>query len=292
MNKYILPATLLGLGLLAMSKKGAAATTTTTTTTNTNPIITIEPEFDVTTTNVAHDLELPGHTVGSTGEIDYRRWLRKEWSAYLRSLIEQLGAPAAIDKVWADWYAPVNKMRNIFPMKAAFIFNLATYNPLSVIGTGFNIEWNSSPVYHSGIWSGAPHWDCEDWKTWHIKLEQHYHSTALANQTWEAAWRDDRNWTQESSTLYWLLPSGVLPSTANCPTDGYCWFIEYFYSKGINLATSLGGTSCNLQNIGQNIVQAATNLSAGINNTSKVISWGLPIGLAAAIYFYVKKSSK
>jgi hypothetical protein len=283
MNKLIVPGALAALGLYFLSKKP----------TTTHPDYVFVPDYTGGTVQ-----DNGGYTIGGatpptiTDTIDYQRWLRKDWAIYFKNLIAQNGLQQASTILFQKWYNPENKARNMFPTRDRLVLDLALCKlNTSSIGTGFNVEWNSIPVY-TGVysyWAGYAFWDCEDWKTFHVKLEQHYHSTAKANQVWLAAWLDDQNWTQASSTTYWLLPSGVLPPSANCPTDGNCWFVEYFYSKGIDVGTMLGNASCSLQNVVQNIVVAVENVSTGIADTTKVLSVALPLGIALGAYYFIKR---
>lgn len=299
-NTKVIAALLIGAGVL-MSNKGKEQPPQTPplppTNTGYNP-----PDIpdNVPTLDPSAGTQLESEVAGiENGGIDYRTWRRRDWVRYFRALIQQKGGKAAMQQIWQDWYQPDNKIRNLFPKPVQLIFALAMpVQPATVegIGTGFNVQWNSVPVYHPGIvgyWSGDEEfWDCQDWITWHQKLEAHYNSTAIANQKWLEAWRDDRNWTQESSTLYWLMPSFLLPPAANCPTDGNCWFIEYLYSKGIDVGTLFGSVSCDLNNTVQNIVGSVENITSGIENTTKVASYALPIAVAVGAGVYINKQRK
>lgn len=264
------------------------------------------------TTNVADELEGPTfYTPGGVNGIienaaameireeQFKTWRRAEWAAYLKALINEIGAAAAMHRVWEQWYKEENKLRNFFPKAISLVFNLATYTPKAPqVGTGFNIAWNSSPEYHPGMWGywtgdDAPFWDCQDWITWHQKLVEHYQDSQAANDVWLQAWRDERNWTVENSWLYWATSwVGLPPPVAYCPTSSNCWFIEYLYSQGMDVGTVFGNVTCNLSNVVQNISGSVQSLSEGVKTTATIISYALPIGVGVAAWWWIKNRNK
>lgn len=233
---------------------------------------------------------------GSDKSIDgHRLEARDAWAARYRALVSNPEtAPEAHAILWYEWNNENNPVRNLFPNPFALLFDLATYKPQQSVASGFNIEWNSAPLYHGGIldwWNGNTNfWGCQDWITWHQKLEQHYKSTKKANQIWLAAWRDERNWTTENSWAYWGASFVVsMPPAALCPSSSNCWFLEYLYKKGIDVYYFFSNFSCTLTDFGKNIVGAAGSLATGFNTTSKIVAIGLPVGIAAFIYYKIRK---
>lgn len=319
-NKIVIPIAIIGAGLLmGMGSKVEEAPPP-------PPLPPAPPPANTTnldqwqqvpdTTDVSDELEGPTFyepSPGVTGteliienaasmvitEAQFKTWRQKEWVAYFKALINEMGTAPAMQRVWEQWYKEENLLRNLFPKPIQLVFDLATPRTQpAAVGSGFNIEWNSTPVYHPGIWgywvsSSEPFWDCQEWITWHQKLVAHYGSSQTANDVWLQAWRDERNWTVENSWLYWGTSwLGLPPPTAYCPTSSNCWFVEYLYSQGMDIGTVFGNVACNLGNTVQNISGSVQTLSEGVKTTATIISWVLPVGVAVAAWWWIKNRNK
>lgn len=209
-------------------------------------------------------------------------WLRADWAAYFNTQIEARGLNDALEKCWTEWNNPRNPKRKFLATGQHFLLSLGTYKqPIDKVGAGFNVQWNSTPVYHncySVLWSGDPYWSCADWKTWHQKLEEHYNSTRKANQIWESAWTDSSQWGY----------GGYLCSPLGCGGD--CNFIQYFASKGLNVAYYFASTTCSLSNLAYNIVEAGNDAADSVSSLAQNAKWMIPLGLVG--WGYLKFTSK
>jgi hypothetical protein len=214
-------------------------------------------------------------------------WRAKDWYAYINFLSASgMDKVAAIDFAWNQFNIPTNPILEYIPNKLAFIVRVGQGERIEpmykveVAGiSGFVINWDSQPIYDTfdNSWSGVEAWSCQDWITWHTKLEQHYNNTQLANQAWLSAW-------QASDNQCWFLGQIGCPDTSYCRYD--CEnFVEYLASKGIDIGNLISNVSCDLSNVVLNLTSGTVQLSKGLNLAMTL----LPFAAAYVGYRYLKK---
>lgn len=203
-----------------------------------------------------------------------------------------------MNEIWQYWIDERNLFKNLFPTKQSLFLVLSTYVPDRAgeregIADAPQIQWNSVPQYDtlSNLWNGNHYWTCTEWKLWHIELEKHYQDTYKANNVWLTSWNSDEN---QCSALYIYCPE-----TSYCNLD--CDFVEYLYSKDIDVSSLLSTAYCSLTNItkniikagesivntGANVVHTVSNVSEGVKNTSGVLSYAIPALIVGYGIYYV-----
>lgn len=204
--------------------------------------------------------------------------------------------------LWNVWNVEQNHFRSLYPTKTALFLALSSYVPERSENGGISnppmINWDSVPVYDtlSNWWAGVTAWTCSEWKIWHIELEKHYQDTYKANNAWLVAWNDNEN---QCATLYLRCP---LTSFCNLECD----FVEYLYSKDIDVSNLFSTAYCSLTNItkniikagssvvnaGANVVHTVSNITEGVKNTSSTLSFVLPAAAAVLVINYLSKNNK
>lgn len=217
----------------------------------------------------------------------YANMRRAEWRIVLDTKLAQGKSLAiATQEVWELWDNPGNEKRLLFNSPVALLMGMIVKPIIKGISAAPVIYWYSDPLYDtaSNAWYGnyVP-WTCADWKAWHIKLEEHYKNTAQANIVWEQAWAAPDN-------QCWFLGQVGCPDTSYCRYD--CAFVAYLKSKGIDVGNIVSHTTCNLSAVVIDIVEAASNVSTGLNNTSKAMKWGIPLAAGVLGYAWVSSTSK
>jgi len=293
-NKYLIPLALAATGLYLSTRETSTSDTGQTDGGGSgSPTGSGVIDPTITETEEATNLEPIVRGIGATITPSYKTWLRKDWSNYYKQLLQTMTVTAASNLVWLQWYDEQNFIRNLYTSQLALIFALTTYTDRPrPAGVGSNITWSSIPVYcdlqsyFNGSWSC---WSCQDWLDWHRALEAKFGSTSQANQAWLSAWNQPENiTTANSNSVWWFswmvgVPNQALPPSYTCPDD--CTFIEYFHSKGMDVATLFGAGTCALSNVAMAIIETVDSagdvISSGANTISMLADF-LPI--AAAIY--------
>jgi hypothetical protein len=143
---------------------------------------------------------------------------------------------------------------------------------LSGIGSyGKEIKWDTEPVINTYSWNRDGFWDCNDWKTWHSKIEAKY-GTARANEVFMTWWnkqgtfayaqdcylfnQDFRNWWKSKK-----LPSETLTE---------------FVTNSFDFIT---GAQDNILDAGGNVIANTANAASSVTKTA---SWLIPTLLVAA----------
>lgn len=315
MRKFLIPATLAAIGLVMLSKRKAtpqpALPTTDTpikdsytptlqeTTPDAQDVADtldapVREDYSPTPTssgNMPTQSNLSGVRLGIRGiEVDYSKWKRLDWARYYATLLQIMDKAAAQEKVWQDWNHQNNFLRNLFPNKVAFLYNLVTTTIPANVGTN-TITWQSQPVYATpdNYYNNLTPWGCADWKTWHQALKQKY-GRSKANTIWAQAWQSPQNQTVSNNWAAWFYsitlnaPMAAYSTSGNpatfCPGD--CELIEYLYSQGMDINSVLGYTGnagCNLENIVVDAASGVSNVFSLFSNLTAVLKWAIPIGL-------------
>jgi hypothetical protein len=262
MNKNIIWAGALGVGLYFLSKKPKTTT------------------VDLTVSTIDPVPTMGGPSINGNNNVDYTRDRRIDWYNLYRSLVDNVGFENASQQVWGLWNNENNPLKDHFPSQNAFLFNLLTYRDPSSINSPLTIQADDEPIYNtwSNWWNDIEYWGCPQWQIWYDKNALKY-GQQIAKEKFVNAWSYSDNWAWTTQT-----------AGETCGID--CDFVNYFRSKGIDVARFGVQTTCNLVSIPTNLVDATANLTEGIEQTTYYGKTFLPIALVGAglylIYRYTK----
>lgn len=277
----------LGIGLAAATAFLVFGGSKTTTTTNTNNTPPNPPAPDTTTPGGGPSLYDPTGPIsgipGITSESSpIRDWKRPEWSTWYKELSGVYDQLTALQMVWNAWrsmpYADYIRDPKILWA------NLATWRQKDIAGIGsftFPITATASPVYDTWTnwWNNIPAWGCNEWQTWFTALENTYGLEPAKNK-FISAWTYTDNWATGSNA--W-----------DCSQT--CDFINFFRTKGIDVADFGMETICNLIQVPYNLSVAAAGATQGISatiNTAANIAPLIIIGAGAALLYKQYQSVK
>jgi hypothetical protein len=214
---------------------------------------------------------------------NYDEWRRREWSLYFRDVYENELPNDAMNFVWQKWIDSDNIRQGMFPTRNALILSLLRPSEESSINDNapFVITADSAPIYEttSNWWNGVYSWDCAQWQMWYDKMEVKY-GAAQARDKFINAWTyaDNWNWT-------WNFTAGQ-----TCGID--CDFINYFRTKGIDVAITGASNVCTLVDVTTDLVDATKHTSEGIKNTASLASTWLPIAIVGGVVYVIAQNVK
>lgn len=164
---------------------------------------------------------------------------------------------------------------------------------------GFNITYSSKPVYDS--WGFGDYWSCVDWVKWFNAMKDHY-GKKLATEKWIDAWLDGLSISsggraKVAGTSWWNDAVNLDCRSFN-PT-----FIKFLNENpDINdvVRQGIGGTITapigTAVGLTSNITSGISNIGQGIETTTKVLKYVIPVILivGAGFFMYIgyKKLSK
>ena len=213
-------------------------------------------------------------TITATSQPDFENWQRPQWSAYLMAKINASDLETASPILWNQWNDSRNPQAAMFPSLNSFIFNLITYQVANNIGE--IITADSVPVYGTltNWWNGLQYWNCTQWREW-FELNLQVYGTSQARAKFIDAWShgDNHSWWSDE-------PAGIL-----CGYD--CDFINYFRSKGLDVARVGAQNTCTLITIPTNLIDATAAVGEGVKNTANTISFLLPVTIVTITGLYI-----
>lgn len=197
---------------------------------------------------------------------NFSKWNRAEWTAFFLAHYNEQGIEQASQTLWNYWNDARNDYSNLFPTLDSFIFNLSSNAVSSNNTIGEIITANSVPVYGTiaNRWNNIHYWTCNEWIQWYTLNLQAF-GTAASIARFIDAWNHDDN----NSILSWEA-MGIL-----CGYD--CDFINYFRSKGLDVANWGAENTCTFVSIPSNLIDATAAVSQGVKNTANTVSFLAPI---------------
>lgn len=168
--------------------------------------------------------------------------------------------------------------------------------------TNFIITADSSPVYDT--WGFADYWNCPEWMKWYPTLLTKY-TEEQADYIWSKAWLDGvsviagGNGTAPGSN--YLVDS--VPLDCRSFNSDFRTFLDQHPNLKGAVYSGIGGLIAKPIGFGTDVVDGVItvgkNLLDTVSNTTKVLKYAIPIGIALTILLlllvgvhYAKSSTK
>lgn len=236
-----------------------------------------------TSTETQNEPSLIGQAIAPPQNADIETWKRPQWAQLYKYLYETTSPANAANVVWQQWDDERNRNRSRFPNMDLLIFDLATYRPTNGVGATASvatINADSIPVYQTwgNWWNNVPTWDCEIWKEWYNMNALKYGQATARNKFVNA-------WAHPDNFSYTFSAAGN-----DCGID--CNFVNYFRTKGIDVAYTGVETICNLVSVPSTLIDATASAASAANTTIKTVGTLLPFAVVALGGMYIYKQYK
>jgi hypothetical protein len=226
-----------------------------------------------------------GMAIDRNSQPIYNEWRGDDWAQYFKDVYKNTDPQTAKNQVWQVWNDQSNPFRHHFPTQEVFIWNLAVRSAGSdlvqpQINQVLTVTADSQPIYNtwSNWWNGLEVWWCPQWQMWYDKNAQKYGAT-VAQDKFVNAWSYSDNWAWTANT------AGEM-----CGLD--CDFVNYFRTKGIDVARFGVQTACNLVSIPTNIIDATANVAQGAKDATGVVAQIAPYAVGAVVIWGVYRLIK